>query len=134
VGGSPVKGRTLHGHRTTDEKKGFEPRMSLKAFMRQHSMIAEGDSVAAKGEKSEKKGEINPGYVRVPQEENGGHDSKNGQPNQSQKDELGEGSRCVSVGDGRRQETSMVQNMYGGKSGGKFSSIRHFPNQMSFNV
>ena len=88
-------------------------------------MVAEGDSVAAKGEKGEKKGEINPGDVRVPQKENGGNDSKNGQPNQSQKDELGQGSRCVSVGDGRGQGTSMVQNMYGGKSGGKFSSILH---------
>ena len=108
--------------------------MSLKTFMGQHSMVAEGDSVTAQGEKGEKKGKINPGHVRVPQKENGGNDSKNGQPNQSQKDELGEGSRCVSVGDGRRQEGSMVQNLYGGKSEGKLSSIRGFPAQLDSKI
>jgi hypothetical protein len=40
--------------------------MSLKAFMGQHPMVAEGDSVATQGEKGEKKGKIDPSHVRVP--------------------------------------------------------------------
>jgi hypothetical protein len=58
-----MEGWALHCHRSANKKESFQPRMSLKAFMCQHSMVAEGDSVAAKGEKSEKKGEINPGDV-----------------------------------------------------------------------
>jgi len=63
VGGGPVKGRALHGHRSANEKKSFQPRMSLKAFMGQHPVVTEGDSVTAQGEKGKKKGEINPGDV-----------------------------------------------------------------------
>jgi hypothetical protein len=66
VGGGPVKGWALHCHRSANKKESFQPRMSLKAFMGQHSMVAEGDSVTAQGEKGEKKGKIDPGHVRVP--------------------------------------------------------------------
>ena len=33
VGGCPVKGGALHGHRTANEKEGFQPRMRLEAFV-----------------------------------------------------------------------------------------------------
>ena len=66
VGGGPVKGGALHGHRSANEEKGFQPRVSLKAFVREHPMVAEGDSVSAQGEKGEKKGEVDPGHIRVP--------------------------------------------------------------------
>jgi hypothetical protein len=46
--------------------------------MGEHSMVTEGDSEAAQSEKGEKKGEINPSDIRVPQKDNGGNKTKDG--------------------------------------------------------
>ena len=129
MGGGPVQGGPLHGHRAADQKEGFQPRVGLKALVGEHPVVAQGDSVAAKGEEGEEEGEVNPGDVRVPQKDDCGNDPENRQPNQSQEDEFGKGSCRLSVGNGGGQGASMVQNMDGGKSGDRFSSIRHLPFQ-----
>lgn len=81
VGGGPVEGRALHGHRATDEKEGFQPGVSLKTFMSEHPMIPNRNAVATKGKEGEEEGNVHPGNIGVPEKDDGGDDAENRKPN-----------------------------------------------------
>ena len=74
--------------------------MSLKAFVGEHPMEAEGDAEAAHGKEGQQEGEVNPGDVGVPKKYDGGDNPEDGEPNESQKDQLGQGCGCVGMRDG----------------------------------
>ena len=71
-------------------------------------MVTEGDSEAAQGEKGEKKGEINPGDIRVPQKDNGGNKTKDREPDEGEEDQFRQRGRCLGMRYGRRHLTRLL--------------------------
>jgi len=71
-------------------------------------MVTEGDSEAAQGEKGEKKGEIHPGDIRVPQKDNGRNKTEDGEPDEGEEDQFGQRGRCLGMRYGRRHLTRLL--------------------------
>ena len=74
--------------------------MSLEAFVGKHPMVADSDAVTTKGEKGEEKSEIDPGDIRVPEKNNRGDYTEDGEPDEGEEDGFSKRIGCLSVGDG----------------------------------
>ena len=122
MGGGPVEGGALHGHGTPDQEDGFEPRMGLKTFVGQHPVVTEGDAQGPHQKEGQKERDIHPCDVGVPKEDDGGDHPEDGEPNQSQKNGLGQRSRGVGVADGTAQAVSFAYIPNGGKRSWKIYS------------
>ena len=100
VGGSPVERGALHGHRSGDEEKGFDPRVRLESFVGQHPVETEGDAKGTDRIHRQEQGQVHPVHPAIPKKSDGTDDSDDGEPDQGQQDEFGEGRGRVGVGDG----------------------------------
>jgi hypothetical protein len=56
--------------------------VGLKALVGEHSVVAEGDAKGCHDEERQKKGEVDPSDIGVPEKDNGRNDPEDGKPNQ----------------------------------------------------
>ena len=74
--------------------------MSLETFVGKHPVVADGDAETTKGEKGKKESEIDPGNVRVPEKNNSGDNTEDGEPDEGEEDGFGKRVGCLGVGYG----------------------------------
>ena len=74
--------------------------MSLETFVGKHPVVADGDTETTKGKKGKKESEIDPSDVRVPEKNNRGDHTEDGEPDEGEEDGFGKRISCLGVGDG----------------------------------
>ena len=72
----------------------------METFVGKHPVVADGDAETTKGEKGKKESEIDPGNVRVPEKNNSGDNTEDGEPDEGEEDGFGKRVGCLGVGYG----------------------------------
>ena len=71
VGGRPVQGGALEGHRPADQEEATDPARSLETLMGQHPMIAYGDAEGTENVANQQQGQVDGSDETAPEAVNG---------------------------------------------------------------
>jgi len=89
MGGGPVQGGPLKGHRAADQEEGADPVGCLEALVGEHPVVADRDAERAENVTDHQEHQVDGGDETTPETENGEDGAEKGDPDEQLEDDLG---------------------------------------------